>query len=137
VQQSIKNSHNLDVDLLKVKHIMKKDLGLSYRIAKKVPIQSNSERCLVQRQQYAFKILELLHDDWRVINIDESWINETNYTRMMWSPTSAPNTMISKAVAPRLALIAALDTDGKVYYSLTQANTDSDVMMLFMVHLIE
>jgi len=72
-----------------------------------------------------------------VINIDESWINETNFTRMMWRPPGAPGTMISRAVTPRLALIAALDTDGNVYYSLSQSNTDTDMMMLFMRHLIE
>jgi transposase len=34
-----------------------------------------------------------------------------------------------------LALIAALDTDGKVYFALTHANTDSEVMCLFLRHL--
>ena len=98
---------------------MKKDLGLTYRIAKKVPIQSNSERCLVLRQQYAYRMLDMLDTDQRIINIDESWLNETNYTRMMWCPPSTPATMTSKSVAPRIALIAALDNDGKVYFSLT------------------
>ena len=37
---------------------------------------------------------------------------------------------------PRLSLIAALDTDGRVYFTLTHANTDSDVMLVFMRHLI-
>jgi len=64
-------------------------------------------------------MLELLLNDWNVINIDESWLNETNYTRMMWSPPYAPNTVTSKSITPRLALIAALDTNGKVYYSLS------------------
>ena len=34
-------------------------------------------------------------------------------------------------------MIAALDTEGCIYYSLTQANTDSDVMMIFLQHLVE
>ena len=33
-------------------------------------------------------------------------------------------------------MIAALDTDGKVFFSLSHANTDSDAMMTFMQHLI-
>jgi len=97
---------------------MKQELGLTYRIAKKVPIQSNSDRCLVLRKMYAWNMLDILETDQRIINIDESWLNETNYTRMMWCPPSTPATMTSKSVAPRIALIAALDTDGKVYYSL-------------------
>ena len=37
---------------------------------------------------------------------------------------------------PRLSLIAALDTDGRVYFTLTHANTDSDVMLVFLRHLM-
>ena len=33
-------------------------------------------------------------------------------------------------------MIAALDTDGRVYFTLTHANTDSDVMLVFMRHLM-
>ena len=32
----------------------------------------------------------------------------------------------------RHSFIAALDTDGQVYFSLTHANTDSDVMLSFL-----
>ena len=38
VQKAVKDSHDIDIDLHNVRHILKKDLGLSYRIAKKVPI---------------------------------------------------------------------------------------------------
>lgn len=50
----------------------------------------------------------------------------------MWCPTNAPCTITDRAVNPRLALIAALDTDGRVYFSLNHSNTDSDVLLLFM-----
>ena len=38
---------------------------------------------------------------------------------------------------PRLTLIAALDSDGRVYFTLTQANTNSDLMLVFMKHLMQ
>ena len=47
-------------------------------------------------------------------------------------PTNAPCTISDIAVTPRLALIAALDTDGRVYFSLNHSNTDQDVIMLFL-----
>ena len=81
-------------------------------------------------------MLELLDSGKRIINIDESWLNETNFTRMMWCPSTSAGTVTSKIVAPRLAIIAALDTDGRIYYTLTQTNTNSDVLMLFMRYLI-
>ena len=43
-----------------VSHVLRKELGLGYRKLVKVPIQANSERCLVLRQQYALKIFQLL-----------------------------------------------------------------------------
>jgi len=58
-----------------------------------VPIQANSQRCLVLRQQYALAMLELLMQDKRVINVDESWLNETNFTRKMWCPSDAAGTI--------------------------------------------
>ena len=43
-----------------VRRVLKRDLGLRYRLVRKVPIQANSERCLVLRQQYALKMIELM-----------------------------------------------------------------------------
>ena len=37
---------------------------------------------------------------------------------------------------PRISLLLALDTDGKMWCSLTQANTDADVMTLFLRRLV-
>ena len=82
-------------------------------------------------------MFELLGDGKRLINVDESWINETNFTRKMWVPSNSTASMTSQIVAPRLALIAALDTEGQVYFALTQSTTDSDVLMLFLRYLIK
>ena len=40
-------------------------------------------------------------------------------------------------MAPRLSLIAALDTEGRAYFSLTQVNTDQYVMLVFLRHLVK
>ena len=77
-------------------------------------------------------MLEFLFQGKRIINVDESWVAETQFNRRMWCPTKAPCTITDKAINPRLALIAALDTDGRVYFSLNHSNTDSDVILLFL-----
>ena len=105
-------------------------------MTKSVQIQANSERCLVLRQQYSIKMLDLLEQGYRCVNIDESWLNETNFTRKMWCPPYAAGTITQSTVAPRLTLIAALDTDGRVYFTMTHSNTDSDLMLVFMKHLM-
>ena len=136
VQNQVKRRYDIDLSLPQVRTSLKQELGLGYRMAKKVPIQGNSERCLVLRQQYSITMLSLLNEGKRLVNIDESWINETNFTRKIWCPADAAATITQRAVTPRLTLIAALDTEGRLYFSLTHANTDSDVLLVFLKHLM-
>ena len=82
------------------------------------------------------RIIDTLLQPTRIINVDESWINETSFLRKMWCPSYAPATATLRSVTPRISLIAALDTEGRVYYALTQANTDQHVMMVYLQHLI-
>ena len=126
-----------------VRQVMRKELRLGYRLAKTVPVQSNSERCLVLRQQYALRMLPLLESGCfssppthRVINVDQSWLNGTRFLRRVWAPADAPATVTDKQVALRISIIAALDTEGRIWCSLTQANTDGDVMCTFLRNLM-
>ena len=79
VQLQVKVKHELDLTVAHVQRALRKDLGLGYRRMRKIPIQGNSERCLVLRQQYALTMLPLLKSGKRIINVDETWINETNF----------------------------------------------------------
>ena len=105
---------------------------MSYRRARKVPIQGNSERCLVLRQQYAKVMLGELEQGRRVINVDESWLNESSFYRKIWASKSQPATYSLRNVSPRISLIAAIDNEGNAWYALNQSNTDSSVMLLFL-----
>ena len=124
VVQQAKKQDNIKITVQTVKSIMKDELGLAYRMTKKIPVQANEKRCLVLRQQYALVMLPLLEKGTRILNIDESWLNDTNFTRKMWCPPQSPATVQTKPISYRIALIAALDTEGCIYYSLTQSNTD-------------
>ena len=53
-----------------VSEVMRKDLGIGYRVSRIVPVQSNSERCFVLRQQYAMKMIALLESGRQIINVD-------------------------------------------------------------------
>ena len=81
-------------------------------------------------------MLELLEQGRRIINVDESWLNETSFYRKLWHPKAEVCSVPMQTVSPRLSLIAAMDTDGRVWFALTQANTDSDVMLLYFTHLL-
>ena len=126
----------MGVGLDLVQQVMRKDLKMGYRLAKTIPVQSNSERCLVLRQQYALKMLTIMETGRRVIDIDETWLNHTRFLRRIWVPTDAAGTVSDKQVIPRISLLTAIDTEGRVWCALTQANTDADVMTLFIRYLM-
>ena len=71
----------------------------------------------------------------RIINIDETWLNETRFIRKVWAQKTGDGNTRLNAISPRLSMIAALDTNGKVGFCLSHANTDSDAMDLILRHL--
>ena len=57
-------------------------------------------------------MLELLKQQKRIINIDETWISESSFIRRTWAPRDGRGNITLNAVTPRLSMIAAIDTDG-------------------------
>ena len=110
--------------------VLRKDMHMGYRFAKEVPVQCNLERNLVLRQQYSLRILPLLESGKRIINVDESWLSQTRFLRRTWVPSDSTSTFREKQVAPRISLLLALDTEGRIWSALTQVNTVADVMTL-------
>ena len=98
---------------------------------------TNSIKSIIARQQYALRILPLLERGVRIINIDETWLNETSFIRRTWAPRDGSCNAKLNSVAPRLSMIAAMDTEGRVWFSLSHSNTDSNVMITFLHHLVE
>ena len=49
VKQRIQEQEDMEVTQKTVRQVMRKDLHMGYRLARTVPVQGNSERCLVLR----------------------------------------------------------------------------------------
>ena len=98
VQKVVERNDGPKVGLELVRDVMKKDLGMGYRRARTVTIQANSERCLVLRQQFALRFLPLMESGRRIINVDESWLNQTRFNRKLWVPADAPGSYTDKQV---------------------------------------
>ena len=58
-----------------------------------------------------------------------------DYRSRSWRRKGQANTIPAKTISHKLNMITAIDTDGKIYLSVTQLNTDSDMMMTFMSRL--
>ena len=125
------------VKLYRVRQVMRDLLNLRYNKIVKLPVHGNSERCLVQRQQCALEFLKLVQTKRRIINIDESWVDSGDYRRRCWQRKGLSNSLPVKKVNPRITLIVALDSEGKIYASLLQANSNADTMQLFLTELIK
>ena len=81
-------------------------------------------------------MFNLLKQGKRIYNVDESWIDQLNFSRQHWKPTRYA-TEGMKPVSPRVSLIACVGTDGTALYSLTQINTDSKVFCLYLTELVK
>ena len=111
-------------------------MNLRYKRLKYGAPEANSERCLVQRQQYALKMLDLLHQGKRVYNVDESWIDQMSYVRGHWRPETYPIEP-TNPVYPRVSFITCVGSDGSQLHSLTQTNTNHEVFCLFLTELVK
>ena len=92
---------------------------MSFRKIQRTPIQANLPRATVIRQKYAVVMLPLLAAGKRIINIDETWLPFLDYRNHRWEVKGKSNSFSCKDLVPRVNMIAALDTLGKVYVALT------------------
>ena len=115
--------------------VLKNDLRMSYRKIKRTPTNGNTERCKVLRCLWAQKFLGVLQSGQRVITIDETWLSESDYRRFKWSNLGQQCTFPEQMMGYKVNMIAAISTEGEIYVSFLQCNTDTDVYMMFMSRL--
>ena len=121
-------SHSLKVTKHEITKVMKQKLKLSYRPIKRVSYYGNQDHNLVLRSLYAQKMLQIYSQGKHVVNIDESWIAESDFRRRCWGLKNTSNSMSERAVGHRVNMIVAVSSRGHVWLSLTQCNTDENVM---------
>ena len=109
---------------------------MRFKKIKNINPSTNTELSIIKRQQAAKIFLNEMRKGRRVINIDETWIGEMHFPRKKWRLNGQDNTCTVKEVSPRLSLIVAIDNFGKIYSSMTQVNTDSEVFALFVSKLV-
>ena len=126
----------LEVKPKEVHHVLKHELGMSFRKVLPVSVHGNSVKNLVLRQQFALHFLELMRSKRVIINIDETWLGMTDFRRRKWRPKHSTNSVPQLQLYPRVTMILGLDTSGKVYLSLLQQNSNAKTMELFFHSLV-
>ena len=84
IQYPYENEAGEEVSPYHIKQTLKKEMDLKYGKIKKLAKQANSTRNLYMRQQFGIKMLDLLAEGKRILNIDETWLGQTNYQRQVW-----------------------------------------------------
>ena len=60
----------------------------------------------------------------------------SDFRRMKWRPKHSTNSNPIVTIFPRISMIVAIDTLGNIYVSLTQSNSNSQIMECFFRQLV-
>ena len=72
-------NHDTIVSHKMTRFVLKEQLNMSYRKIKKISLHSNSETNLILRQRFAIKFLALTQKKTVFLNIDETWLDMSDY----------------------------------------------------------
>ena len=64
--------------------------------------------------------------------MDETWISMSDFRRRKWMAPGTTNSVAQLEMGTRISMITGLDTDGRVYLSLLQANSNSCVIEIYI-----
>ena len=104
VSESVLEEHGIVVSNQYVCSVLRNDIGARFKLIRKIPYLGNHNRCLQLRQLYAKFMLRKLAAGVRVINVDQTWINDMFLTRRKWRMRGATNSWAEKPVNPRIAV---------------------------------
>ena len=109
---------------------------MSFRKITKIALQANSINNLFLRQRFAIKLISITSKKIIFLNIDETWLDMSDFRRMKWRPKYSTNSNPVVMIQPRISMILGMDTLGNVYVSLTQSNSNSQIMECFFRQLV-
>ena len=81
--------------------------------------------------------MEINHKYVTVINIDESWLGVADFRVMHWKPKHENYSFSQKTINPRISMIVGVSSQGDLYVSLTQANSNKSMMGIFLERLCQ
>ena len=137
IQAQVREIAGIEVSKRAIISAFKARFKLSYRRVKRVSFSGNSEHNLVLRSLYAKKMLKLYEKRTHIVNLDESWLPEADFRRRNWDARGEPHSVPAKLMGRKVNMIVAVSSEGYVWLSLTQVNTDEDVMQLYLSKLAQ
>ena len=98
---------------------------------------ANTIKSLWLRQQFALKLLKLIADGKRILNLDQTPLGDSNFLGRSWMPSHLKLSGKIHPISPRITMMTAIDTYGDTYWSLLQANSNGLTMELVLTNLAQ
>jgi len=136
LQDELFATHGVKPSISLLCSLLKNEAGMSYKKVRRLSVQTNTNRCLVLRSLYAARMIYYLIEDYRVINVDESWLSTADCRHYKWGARGKANTLSMPLLTSKVNIVGAMDTLGNSYLSMTQANVDTEVFLSFMIKLV-
>ena len=137
VQKKLLEEDKIHSSIREIRNVMKKQLRMGYKKVTHITMQGNSVRNIVLRQQFALKLVELLMAGKTILNVDESFLGMMDFRLRKWQRRRGAKCHAITQTQPRISVISALDSDGEIFYSLVQGNTNDKIMEIFIQKLVK
>lgn len=134
IQRHIEQAHSRHLSLKFIQTTMKYELGYKFQKIRKLDDRANSERCLISRMKFALRFIELMKTRTRIVMVDESWYVDLG--QRLYQRKGQKNSQTMVQLNPRISVIIAIDSFGKLYISFSQGNNNATTMELFVRDLI-
>ena len=115
---------------------MAEKLGLRYvRLGIVSPLHNTLQLCLL-RQVAAEQYIEALEHGKIIINVDKSVLRATDHRTRGWSPYGRRTFASYSQRLFSVNIIAAITSDGRMYFTVNRGRTRSSTFCLFLAKLI-
>ena len=84
VKDIVQRDNDLTVSDGYVAQVLRHHLKMRFRKVKRTPFAGNTDKSLALRHLCAKQIIKLMEAGKRLVNIDESWLSDTDLRRRKW-----------------------------------------------------
>ncbi len=137
LKKLLESEMKITVSASTLRNFLRKRLGMSYRRMGLVSILHNTQELKVLRQIAAGNYIRSLGAGTEIFSIDESVLRATDHRCRGWTPYRKKTKACHSQRLFSINIIAAISSQGKVYFTINRGRTNSKTFCLFLGKLIE
>ena len=115
-----------------IRGYLKNELSLRYKKTDPITFRHNLHDSKLKRQYTAKWYIKFFAEGKRVINVDESVLNQTDKRRRGWFAKGQKNFVSHLERLARINIIAAVSSWGDFYFTINSGKSNSQTVLLFL-----